>query len=112
MGQVRDQRFGDAVAEIVGIGISAPIGEGEHGDGIDVNCPTRSQVPSATTRHQSDGGDASGYDDPELATLERLVGRCLVLRSHCGHVTEMLGAGSTGGVYRQGARCENGCRGT
>ena len=56
MGEVADQRFGDAVAEIVGIGISTPIGEGQHGNGINLGCPARSQVPSAS-RSQPDDDD-------------------------------------------------------
>src|SRR5215510_4463795 len=53
------QRLGDAIAEILCIGISASIDERQHGNGIDLRAPARSQVPSANCS-KSDGGDASG----------------------------------------------------
>src|SRR5207244_752259 len=71
MGEACNYRFGDAVAEIVRIRISTQVGEGQHRNRINPDCPSRSHVHCATDR-QSDEGDAGGEDNPELATFERL----------------------------------------
>src|SRR6266566_520862 len=75
MREAVDQGFGDAVAEVISIGISTHIGEGEHGNGINLRCSVRPHIPRSAYC-QSYGGEASGYN-PKLSTFELPVRRCI-----------------------------------
>src|SRR5215472_875410 len=75
MGKASDQGFGDSVAEIVGIGISTQIGERQYGNRINLACFAGAQVPNEDCR-QSDGNNATTYNNPEPAALEGSVRQC------------------------------------
>ena len=70
--QIVDQRFGDAVAEIVGLGIAAVVGERQHGQRIDLRRLVRSHIPRDAARSQRKSHDhADGHDDRHLAPPAR-----------------------------------------
>lgn len=64
VGEIANERFGEAVAEIVGVGVSTDVREGEYGDGIRVGMAIKQQKSNDSHGEGGSGDDAGDLPMP------------------------------------------------